>query len=222
MRQLKILGLTLMTVLALGLVAVETASAALPWMTLPEFLTKTNFKGTSGTGELATARHSIKCTSDKDTGEAESKKLGQYNLEIKGCAAKEIITVKCNTRGDATEVILTPGTWHLVLTTISGVDVHLILFLTQEVALECSELTKIVVKAGTVLGEITPANQLTKNYTINFTAPNSRQQYTTYENDSGDRVSTSLLSNFNGGAFEPAVEITKGTLKTELDTLIIN
>jgi hypothetical protein len=220
MRSFKLLGLALMTALAL---AITTATATAVEMELPEFLTKTSWTGTSGSGEFLSAAAKITCAAGTSSGEMEaSKKLGTYAFTFTGCESANFIS-PCNSVGAAAKTIMTNGTWHLVLTTGDGEDIHLIWFLLKELGVECGGLAKIKIK-GNVLGSIIPSDTLTKIYRaillINIA---NQQEETSFENDEGLPVSASLLANINGGTFGPAMEDSpSNVLTTTLDTLIIN
>jgi hypothetical protein len=218
MHRFKILGLALMAVFA---VAASTTAIASAEEALPEFLTKTGWTGTSGEGKLLSAGGEIKCTAGTNEGEMEaSKKLGAFILFFTGCkSAKPIAGLKCNSEGDAAEVILTKGTWHLVLLTIPHViNFYLIWFLVTPFTVNCGGGLALFKITGNVLGEITPANTLTKKYHIIVNVVSGRQGATSFTNDNGERVGASLLSNN-----EPATFASAGNFITmEKDTLIIN
>jgi hypothetical protein len=217
MHRLKILGLALMAMFALAAVVQATANAAN--MTLPEFVTRTGWTGTSKAGKLTTASgNEIKCTAGTNEGTMEaSKKLGTFTIDFTHCTSeKPLAGVACSSTGDAAETILTHGSWHLVLNTISGTDHHLIWFLLEPLVVKCSVFEFKI--SGTLLGLITPANTLTKVYQIQVNVTNGRQEDTGFENDSGELVDAALIAN-GEAAFE---ESASNFITTEKDTLIIN
>jgi hypothetical protein len=190
-------------------------------MTLPEFTTKTFWEaGTSGARTLTTTNgDEWKCKAGTDTGTMEaSKKLGTIAWTLTGCTSNDPLSgVSCSSSGDATETILTHGTWHLVLNTISGVDKHLIWLLITPVVINCSIFEFKM--SGNLLGSITPANALTKTYHIEVHVPAAgKQEFTTFENDIGEPVKASLELN-GEAAFEESAE---NVITTASDTLIIN
>jgi hypothetical protein len=218
MHRFKVFGLALMAVFALAAVVEATANAGS--MILPEFTTKTGWEGTSGVGKLTTAAgDEIKCATGTNTGKTEaSGKLGTFNITFKTCKSeKPIANAECSSTGAAKETIVTGGTWHLVLTTISGADKHLIWFLVSPLVVKCSIFEFKI--SGNVLGSISPANTLTKIYTLGVNVPTAgNQEFTTFENDSGEQTKASLVSN-SEAAFE---ESANNVINTEKDTLIIN
>jgi len=187
-------------------------------MTLPEFSVQTNFKGTSGKGELK-SKETISCSSDTSSTSMEANKhLGTYAITFSGCTALAGI-VKCQSLGDAAGTILTDGSWHLVLETLGGVDKHLILFLLKHLHIECA--TVLVLVLGTLLGELKPLGVKTKNFEIKIEAPNSKQEFTSYENEGGTLVAAGLRVATNEGTEEAGIEISKenkmeGTAETEV------
>jgi hypothetical protein len=218
MHRLKMFGLALMAVFASAAVVQATANAAT--MTLPEFTTRSSWTSVSGPGKLSTsAGDEIACTLDTDEGTMEaSKKLGTFIIDFTGCTSNSPIAgVKCSSTGDAEETILTKGSWHLVLSTISGADKHLIWFLVEPLVVKCSIFEFKI--SGNVLGSISPSNALTKIYQLGVNVPRAKQQeFTTFENDNGEQVKASLVSN-GEAAYE---ESGKDVITMEKDTLIIN
>jgi hypothetical protein len=218
MHRVKILGLAVMAVLAVAaVVASASASAA---MTLPEFVTKTGWAGTSGAGRLLQGTaDEIKCTAGTNSGTMEaSKKLGTLTITFTGCKSEKPISgAKCNSTGDASETILTAGSWHIVLLTgPKGEDFHLIWILLTPLTVKCS-IFEFAIK-GNVLGEITPGNTLTKKYALKVALVGGKQEFTSFENDNGELVAAKLESNGESATEESANNV----LTTTEDTLIIN
>jgi hypothetical protein len=206
--------------ITIALTASIQATANAANMTLPEFATKTGWTGTNGAGQLTTvAGDEYKCTAGTNEGTMEaSKKLGTFTMILTGCKSnKPISGESCNSTGDAAETILTRGSWHLVLNTISGADKHLIWLLIEPLVIKCSIFEFKI--SGNVLGSISPTNTLTKVYRLGVNVPREKQQeFTTFENDSGEQVKASLVSN-GEAIFE---EWANNVITTEKDTLIIN
>jgi hypothetical protein len=220
MHRLKLVGLVVLAVFAVAVGVAASASAATT-MTLPEFVTKTSWKGSSGAGILRASGVEIKCTTGTNTGGIEAtKKLGTFALLFLGCSSL-LTATECKTEGTTgTGNILTVGTWHLVLTTKAAADQRLIWFLVQEFVTKCGTVS--ITTKGNVLGEITPGNVLTKHYALKVLAPLGVQEITTFENDSGELVSASLLSSAGVGFHVATEESAENKIETALDTLIIN
>lgn len=195
-------------------------------MVLPEFLTSTSWTGTSGAGKLTNsgAKTSISCTSGTSSGSMESsKKLGAFAIAFKGCTGEVLGSkVKCESTGDASETVLSTGTWHLVLTIVGATHRWEVWFLVQPLAIKCTALAKVEVK-GNVLGAITPTATKTKHYTITLATASGAQEYTYFENDSGEDVSAQLLSNINGGTFSASTEESKeDKIELSAETEVVN
>ena len=153
MQKLKVLGLALMAMFAIGIAVSATASAA----EVPEFLClgtcsfPITFTGKIATGKLLTAIGSVECTEAGTTeGEITSAKKGTAkSIDFKGCllaANKE----KCNTTTDAAGVILLNSVaFHLVAYKLSAKLLAGILFLPAEVLFECGAV-KIKVKGSPI------------------------------------------------------------------------
>jgi hypothetical protein len=226
MHRFKLLGLALISLFAFAAMTAVTASAA--HMTLPEFVTKAGYKGTSGAGVLTSSGgEEIKCSAGTNSGGMESsRKLGTFSLTFTGCEAKVLLsTEKCNTSGDAAGTILTTGTWHLVLWLNRAQTIHIQFqwLLVPLTKLECGSLAKIETK-GNLLGEISPGdNVLTKHYRLIVNATATAQEFTEFENENGTIVGAELLSNLDGGSFGKATEKSENNeFETTADTLIIN
>jgi hypothetical protein len=212
-----------LVLLALCVVLVVVAGSALAAsMTLPEFVTKSSWTGSDGASVWKASGVELKCKSGTNNGEMEaSKKLGTFTITFKECSSA-ITGTECNSEGDAAGVVLTLGSWHLVLTTKAGEDRHLIWFLFREFVLKCGTVS--ITLKGNLLGEITPANKLTKAYAIKIetAGPTTQQEYTSFENDSGATVSASLLTAGALGFHATTLAAVGNTITTALDTLIIN
>jgi hypothetical protein len=194
-----------------------TANAAT--MVLPEFTTKTGATGTAGADRLVTANgDEIKCRAATSQGTMEaSKKLGTFVKTITGCKSERPVAgVECNSIGDAAETVLAVGTWHLVLTTISGVDKHLTWLLLAPLTVDCSLFEFKI--TGNVLAEVTPANTSTKKYHTKLDVVNGNQEFTNFENDGGENVA----ARFEVNSEVATVESAENVATAEQDTSIIN
>jgi hypothetical protein len=134
--------------------------------------------------------------------------LGTFHLHFLKCKATlGGVTANCSTAGDATEIILTLGAFHLVYDVLTPALGVAVLFEPEETTIECSALIKIKFK-GTWLCLITPINKkvkTTEKYTVICEeSTKGDPKEATYFNDAGSTVTTSLLFSFNGGSFESA------------------
>jgi hypothetical protein len=221
MRRLKALGSIVLAALALAIITAASASAVI--MTLPEFVTKTGWKGESKAGVLRASGLEINCTAGTNHAEMEaSKKLGSFSITFTTCSSA--ITDSTCQSGETAGEIVTEGSWHLVLTTKSADDIHLIWFLLKPFTATCNAV-HIEIK-GTLLGEITPVNKLTKNYDIKVNTVSAGgttlQEYTSFENDGGELVSASLLAASALGFHSATERSEDNTITTTEDTLVIN
>lgn len=203
MRQLKILGLALMAVLALGVAISATASAEelgiLPEGTAAEPLV---VNGTAGEGVLETLGGStVTCTSAELLTSWTSHTLGLFHLHFKGCKSA---AGSCSTAGDAKGVILVLGTIHLVFDKITeGLGAGILLLL-EEVHLTCGELIKVLILVrGSILCLATPINTLVKEGEVICKQTKGDQAERSYwTSETGKEEKATLESSVNGGAFE--------------------
>jgi hypothetical protein len=229
MRYLRLFGV----VVAMCAVGAMFASSALA---LPSLLIGTVGEGASTwTGE-STSKTELQKKNGKTvtckaaTGEAtvEAKKpLGAFHIHFTGCK-EEKLAVACTGEGEAGEVILSLGSWHLVYDTLkagltgSGVA---ILFLPAAVKFTCGGLVKVEVKAGgMVLCLILNPEALTKlfEFHCNLRGTPFGPEETKYDNETGTWVAiTPLEANENGGAFEESVQAGLGLMLFPEDTLIM-
>ncbi len=125
MKQLRLLGLALMAVFALGAVASAVASADVSGIL---FLAGEEgpfaFSAKGGAAKLATAEKKVSLECTEVTGEGESLKeeagskkhykLGTGSVTFKGCKEKKGESLgACNTEGAAKETLVVPFDWHI-------------------------------------------------------------------------------------------------------------
>jgi hypothetical protein len=119
MKHLRLLGIALLAIFALGAVAAATASALEPGLLyLEKGKGPFKFSVTGGGGHLAAGASTVKCTKITGTGESKEEKhviLGLGTLDFTGCKIEKAkVTSACNSEGDAKETILVPIDWHLI------------------------------------------------------------------------------------------------------------
>ena len=164
MHRFKILGVALMAVFVLSVVVSATASAAVT--ILPQKVeVKWTGEGGKGTLEVLKEIFTIVCQKAKMEGTIEaSKPLGLFHIAFEGCKTS---IAACTGLGEAKEVVLLLGTYHLVFDTLgaklseAGVG---ILFLFEPAHLECAG--KLFAVEGQLLCLIKPVNTLTKHFEI--------------------------------------------------------
>jgi hypothetical protein len=151
MKQLKLVLLACLALFVLTGVFVSSASAGL----LPEILPLVegrNFtdENDGAPPQLVSTEEKtapIECTGATSTGTEEAKKpLGSYHITFKGCKTEEGgLKVSCNSEGDAKEVILNLGTWHLVFDQEKPELLTATLFLPEHTTIICAGFVKILV-----------------------------------------------------------------------------
>ncbi len=200
MTRIRVGGLCIATLLALGTAIADSASAALPEFTGP--FSKT-FTSTSGPGRLrAVGGKRVLCTAGTNIGEITGPKAGSVTITLTGCTLKK---VPCNSPGSAPGEIVTPA---LTMTVgyinkamkLVGID------LTEPsgglfLLFSCTSGTRVAV-SGSVIGKLTPVNKLvtpSETFALNFVQAGGFQKVTKLE---GEPVDT-LEASFNG-PFETA------------------
>ncbi len=195
MHRFKMLGLALVAVVV-GVAAVGAVYASATTMTLPNFSVQQPFTGSSGPGKLTSSGFTISCNSDADEGTMEANKnLGLFTIEFQTCSTS-LTTEPCHSLGGSGSNILLSGSWHLVLETLSGADLHLFLLLLNPLHIECGSVLLSV--KGNILGKIEPLTS-TKEYTLIVSLKGAEQEFTSFENDNGTLVAAELLAAANLG-----------------------
>ncbi len=161
MQRLKILGV-LMAVFALGAFVSATASAEVK--VLPEVEERWTGESGKGTLEVLKGAASIVCSKSKMEGTFEAKKpLGTFHIDLEGCKAS---IIACTGLGEAKEVLLALGTFHLVFDKLgTGAELGVgVLLLMEPVHSECSG--KLFVEEGQLLCLIKPVETKAKHFEI--------------------------------------------------------
>lgn len=144
-----------------------TANEAIGPVILPTLTAEEKWTGESGKDTLEVLKNafSVVCQKDKSEGTIEtSKPLGLFHIDFEGCKAA---VVACTGLGEAKEVILLLGTYHLVFDTLgaklseAGVG---ILFLFEPAHFECTG--KLVGVEGQLLCLIKNPNEKAKHFEI--------------------------------------------------------
>jgi hypothetical protein len=230
MKQLRLMGLALMAVFALGVVVVASASAAEAGLL---YLTgekgAVTFEGTGGEGTLTSTAGTITCTATSTTATSTQTEKhvtsGTATIGFTGCKeTKETTKVACNTEGDAKEAILLPANFTLFNALNSGkteLEPGIGVTLTSTLKIKCGAVSIVEVK-GTALGLITGAS-LTADITeakLHFiNAGETCDSEDTFCKEHTQGTAGELLANFSG-KFEKATEQTDVGIKTNKMVLI--
>lgn len=188
------------------LLAVVAGNATASWAAeLPQFTVETGFTGSTATTTLETAKGTaVTCKKGTVEGSAATKRSGTFHLAEKECTSSGFA---CTTAGDSSGVILITGEWHLVGDSADLIGEHLgtifMLFSPTEFTFSCAELLKVKTK-GTFLGAASPVDVETTSYELKLNETKGKEEFTQYENEAGEPVTTQLLASINGGAFEEA------------------
>jgi hypothetical protein len=175
-------------------------------MTLPTFSVQQTTTSSSGIGTLTSSGLTIECKTETDEALMESNKnLGTFTIDFKTCKTS-LTTEPCHSLGSGTNnLILVGGSWHLVLETLSGADMHYILFLLNPLHIECG--TVLISVRGSVLGLIVQKGTApSKEYTLNVKATGTTQEYTSFENNNGTLVAAGLEAESGGLGFKKSAE----------------
>src|ERR1700720_4403261 len=167
MRKLRMLGVALLALFAVGAVAAATSSAVLPvFLPLATSANPVKFIDKSGAGTFRTAGGTVlTATSDESTGEYLSTALGEFDILFLGVKSSG---VACTGLPDTVSgSVLVKGTFHLVyLLALSAKHVG-VAFLLNEVHFSCSIV--LVRLRGCMIGLILPVNTAvlsTGHYTV--------------------------------------------------------
>jgi hypothetical protein len=147
------------------------------------------------------SKETVLCTAATADGVQETDTLGTYHIHFTGCGTSGF---KCNTSGDSAGVILTLGGFHYVDDFLSPNVSELgvaILFLPEEVAIECTALVKIKIKGSFLCLILEPLSSKV-THEFHCTQSSGMQSETHWWNDSGVQQTSVLLISKNGSAFE--------------------
>jgi hypothetical protein len=214
MQRFRILGVALMAVFALSAVMSATASAEVK--ILPTLTAEEKWTGESGSGTLEVLKgESIVCAKDKSEGTFEKEKpLGKFHIDFEGCKTAGGVT--CTGLGEASGVILTLGTTHLVWDKLGAELGAGVLFLINTTHFLC--LFILVTVDGEVLCLIKPVNTLTKHFEVVCKpAAAGDPGETTYWNETGTEVKMGeekLLTHESDGAGVMSSENTTALILT--------
>jgi hypothetical protein len=204
-RKVTLLAVCLVAVLAIFAVVAAMSSAS---MILPVFSGMTSeATGTSGSGALSVeGGATIKCASSGNNHlvfESGSRHLGSGTINFSTCTEGG---EKCFSLGgtEASQEVVTTGTWHLVLRTVSSADSHLFLFLVSAIHIECPKAAvKLFLISGDVAGLISQKAGSTTAFGVTIATVGGAgkvQEYSEFENELGTGVKTALAVGQEGSS----------------------
>jgi hypothetical protein len=233
MKRLRIVGLALLAIFALGAIASSSAMANPELLPLPTEKEPLTFSAESKElSELQANKglNNIDCKTLKATGSFTSVDLGKGTLDFGECTANAK-AVKCWSLGD--EKSKSPDGTEKSVILVDNADLHLVdilpagklelglaVILLSELHIECQGGLLILV-SGTVIGVVEGVTTLVKTKTmkLNFAAKegvqNVRECMTLETFCKGKKFE--LLANFGGGPL-PAAEIAKATVTLGKET----
>ena len=201
MKRFKIIGLSLLALLALGAFAASTASAVEG--VLP--LTKNGFTLLSKKAKLQTVVGSeIVCAELKGSGKFETDSHGTATLDFLGC---EIAGFPTFSLGDAVPkvvseaLILVPVLFLICLTNSATLTFGIFVELKESVHLDALAVGILLVLSGAIIGEVSPnKGKLAK---LLFTGEKGKQtKAPECLDENGGKKVTDLKASVNGGAAE--------------------
>jgi len=222
MQRLKLLGLSLIAVFALGAAAASVASAETAGINqLPGVGTTSSF--TSKAGENTVLENlkgtKIECKSVAGKTKATSDTLGTVVFEFKGCE-EPATKVKCTTSGkSAGEILIDTAEYHyryLLPATTSGVQ--LVILLGETVVFKCSIIPVDVtgcVSSMDLQKSATTGNleeELVNSYFVNFLQTGGMQGITSIDNEAGTAMETCELKATINGETLDAGQLGSGTV----------
>ena len=231
MKRIRLMGLALIAIFALGAFASASAFAENPEiLPVPTKEVPLTFTGTSTEAVLQATKEAnkVKCAKNKDTGEFTTQDAGKVSIDFEGCETKG---ASCTSPGDAKGVILVEGVTELVdVLPTATLDLGILITPTAigggVLKFECSGVFTVEVKNSLIgvvdntKGELLAANTKTKELKALWKAEEKEgkpvlgeQQIKTCDllKATCEGKKFGLESNFGKGA-ELTAEITDATL----------
>ncbi len=202
MRRICIGGLCVAAIGATTGAFTASASAALPEFSGPFGKT---FTSTSGASRLrAVGGKRVLCTAGTNVGEITGPKTGVVTITLTGCTLKK---VPCNTPGASSGEIVSPA-YAMAIGYINKATKRVGVDLTEPAGgffllFSCTSGTRVAV-IGSVIGRITPVNQLvtpSATFTLRFQQVGGVQKPTKLEGEPLDVLETSFNGPFEGAGF---------------------
>ncbi len=195
-------GLAFAAVLAVGASGAVSASAALPEFSGPFGKTFTSKSGPSRLRAVGGKR--VLCAADTNVGEVSGPKTGVVTVTFTGCAMKK---VPCNSPGASAGEIVSP-TFAMKVGYINKSKKTVGIDLTEPggatfLLFSCAPGTRVAV-IGSVIGRITPVNQLvtpSATFTLSFIQIGGIQKVQKLEGEPVDTLETSFNGPFETAGF---------------------
>jgi hypothetical protein len=202
MRQLKLFGLALVALSASAFMLATSATAALPQI-LPESAAERTWTGKSiGKTELSVLGNAIAvvCNNATAEGTEEAKKpLGLFHIDFKECKAAGIVA--CTGLGEAKEVILALGKWHLVFDILSPLGTATLFLIEPLVHFECGAGKLFLVLGSVLCLDLEPGKKgVTHEFHCNTNGTQGDPEETQYFDANGNAQKAELLTSENEGA----------------------
>jgi hypothetical protein len=205
MKRLKLVGVLLGALLALGIMA-TSALAALSLPDISVTLTGGVYPVHAQGSSKATAKTALETSGGGVlTGEGVTLLLLTTELSALGTFTSDFTKVvqeakPCHTLGDAEGVVLLGGEFHLVPISLSPLNIG-ILFLVTEFEIECPTGVNVLVR-GNVLGSVegigSEGTELT-GFSGVLLGEKGKQKISEYYNDGGTKIKTKLESEVGSG-----------------------
>jgi len=209
--QRKLLGVTLLAVIALTVMAAASALAAEPTKMLPEPTEAKPLTGTDKSGEgvlVTTGGNEVKCKKDVSSFSATTPNKGTFHVTFESCKAKVPIigSAPCTGVGDEKEKILLLGTVEYWLALLSSKLVAALVFLIEEFHFTCEALgqKQLILVKGCAAALAEPTEKLTKT-TKDVFKEESKGVSDIREVlpvEAKEEIKCVTLTSVNGGAFE--------------------
>jgi hypothetical protein len=224
MRQVRLLGLVLMAIFALGVTLSAMASAELNITNLPETNTGKNWKGKNDEAkpQLVGLNATVTCEKATATGtEEKAHPLGLFHITFGECSAVVGgLKVTCTGLGEAAGVILSLGTWHLVYDQISPELLTATLFLPELTHFSCSVLL-VEVKGELLCLDLEPTTKKLSHlfHCHQKEALQLETKYWTDQEPTKEVTKAELLCSENHGEFKHCAELALGLVENEAELL---
>jgi hypothetical protein len=219
MHRIRLMGLALIAVFAMGAIAATAAMAEKPEFSPPE---KNVFSTSGGKAKFEQKEGIAPVSAEKSTGKGEvtNAKEGTFDELF------ENTTVPLGGKATGLEdktvgSVLVKGTFKLGYLDAAKTKVGVV-FKIIETHFEAEKLITLVSVRGAAIGQITPLNTKTKVFTVELTGAGGVQTFTEILNATNSGFEKfKLESEINGGAFTQSDEVTTVKITTTKEASIV-